>query len=106
MKLIELIECEDKIDYVVHLHKCIINPKYIKYVSPHDEHKGYSYIGIGDGVTLVKGSVEEIRAKIEGKKWHKILRQQWLFILGSMIRKHKPTKQVSKPRSTKARTAK
>lgn len=72
-RLIEVIECEDKMDKIVALHKCYVNPKHITYVSPHEK-KGYSYIGIGQSVTIVKGSIEEIKDKIEGKKWHKILR--------------------------------
>lgn len=74
MRLIEVIECEDLIEKIVPLHKCYVNPKSVTYVSPH-ERKGYSYIGIGQHTTIVKGSVEEIKDKIEGKKWHKILRR-------------------------------
>lgn len=99
MKLIEVIECEDKVDTMKVLHKCYVNPKNITYVSPHDK-KGYTYIGIGPVVTIVKGSVQEIREKIEGKKWHKILRRRLYSMWATVL------KLVSKFRLTKAHTAK
>lgn len=75
MKLVEFVECELGNESLCERSVCYVNPNYITYVEESEDFAGYSYIGIAGGQpTIVKGTAKEIKSKIEGKKWHKILR--------------------------------
>lgn len=55
---------------------CYINPKKVLYIEEDDEFKGYSFIGLVGATTIVKGTAEEVKNKLEGKRWLKILHLQ------------------------------
>lgn len=77
MRLVEFIECEVTHDKMRERISCYINPDNVVYIEEHEEHPGYSFIGlVGSVPTIVKGTAEEIKNKLEGKKWHKILHRQ------------------------------
>jgi hypothetical protein len=77
MKFVELIECELIDNKMVKRATCYVNPKKIEYIEGAEKpHKGYSYVGLGRLTTIVKGTPEEIIAKIKENKWLKILRLQ------------------------------
>lgn len=77
MKFIELTECEIVHDQVEERCFCLVNPDHVVYVEEVDECPGYSFIGFVYGSpTIVKGTAKEIKSKLEGKKWHKILHRQ------------------------------
>ena len=76
MTLIDVIECEITHDKMRERQTCAINPKFVRYISPCDDFDGYSYIGLGEQTTIVKGTPEELKKKLEGKKWLKIIHRQ------------------------------
>lgn len=77
MKLIKFIECEITHDKMRERNFCYVNPAHVVYVEEDDEYKGYSFIGlVGANPTIVKGTAEEIKEKLEGKKWLKTLHLQ------------------------------
>lgn len=75
--LVEFIECELTHDKMRERAKCFINAKYVTYIEEDDFFKGYCYIGfVAGNPTLVKGTLNEVKEKLEGKKWLKILHRQ------------------------------
>lgn len=74
MKLVRFVECEITHDKMRERIPCYINPDHVLYVENNDEFMGYSFIGlVGASPTIVKGTAEEVKEKLEGKKWLKIL---------------------------------
>lgn len=77
MKWVKFIECEITHDKMRERNFCYVNPAQVVYIEEDDEHKGYSFIGlVGVNPTIVKGTAEEIKEKLEGKKWLKTLHLQ------------------------------
>ena len=77
MKLVEFVECEITHDKMRERTKCYINPNHVLYIEEDDEFKGYSFIGlVGANPTIVKGTAEEVKERLEGKSWLKILHLQ------------------------------
>lgn len=76
MKLVKFIECEITHDKMRERSECYINPEHVVYVEDDEEHKGYSFIGLVNTTTIVKGTAEEVRKKLEGKIWLKTLHLQ------------------------------
>ena len=77
MKLVEFVECEITHDKMRERTHCYINPAHVIYVEEDEENKGYTFIGmVGTNPTIVKGTAEEVKEKLEGKKWLKILHLQ------------------------------
>lgn len=77
MRLVRFIECEITHDKMRERTHCYINPAKVIYIEEDDEYKGYSFIGIvGANPTIVKGTAEEVKERLEGKKWLKILHLQ------------------------------
>lgn len=76
MKLVKFIECEVNHDKMRERTECYINPDYVVYVEEDEEYNGYSFIGLVKTTTIVKGTAEEVKEKLEGKKWLKTLHLQ------------------------------
>ena len=77
MKLVKFTECEITHDKMRERTSCYINPAHVVYVEEDDEFKGYTFIGmVGANPTIVKGSAEEVKERLEGKSWLKILHRQ------------------------------
>lgn len=73
MRLVKFIECEVTHDKMRHRSVCYINPEKVVYIEEDEEHKGYSFIGLGSITTIVKGTASEVKEKLEGKSWLKTL---------------------------------
>lgn len=77
MRLVKFIECEVTHDKMRERIACYINPAHVVYIEEDDEFKGYTFIGlVGTNPTIVKGTAEEVKEKLEGKKWLKTLHLQ------------------------------
>lgn len=76
MGLVKFIECEVTHDKMRERTECYINPDHVVYVEEDEEYKGYSFIGLVKTTTIVKGTAEEVKEKLEGKSWRKILHLQ------------------------------
>lgn len=77
MRLVEFLECELVNDTMYIRTSCYVNPKHVVYVEEDEEHEGYSFIGlVGANPTIVKGTAKEVKEKLEGKRWLKILHLQ------------------------------
>ena len=76
MRLVKFIECEVVHDKMKERIECYINPDHVVYIEAVEEFKGYTFIGLVNTTTIVKGTVEEIKQKVEGKKWLKTLHLQ------------------------------
>lgn len=76
MRFVKFIECEIVHDKMCEHSKCYINPKHVVYIEDDEEHEGYSFIGLVNTTTIVKGKAEEVRKKLEGKIWLKTLHLQ------------------------------
>lgn len=77
MRLVKFIECEITHDKMRERTPCYLNPAQVVYVEEDDEFKGYTFIGlVGVSPTIVKGKAEEVKEKLEGKKWLKTLHLQ------------------------------
>ena len=64
MKLVKFIECEITHDKMRERAECNINPEHVVYIEEEEEHKGYSYIGLVTGTTIVKGTLEEVKKQL------------------------------------------
>ena len=73
MRLVKFIECEVTHDKMRERIECYINPEQVCYIEDNEEHKGYCFIGFKSYTTIVKGTATEIKEKLEGKSWRKIL---------------------------------
>lgn len=76
MRLVKFIECEVTHDKMRERTECYINPDHVVYVEEDEEYKGYSFIGLVKTTTIVKGTAEEVKERLEGKSWRKILHLQ------------------------------
>ncbi len=76
MRLVKFIECEVTHDKMRERISCYINPEHVVYIEEDEEHKGYTFIGLVNTTTIVKGSAEEVKERLEGKSWLKTLRLQ------------------------------
>lgn len=77
MRLVKFTECEITHDKMRERASCYINPDHVLYIEEDDEFKGYSFIGlVGANPTIVKGTAEEVKERLEGKSWLKILHLQ------------------------------
>lgn len=76
MKMVEFIECEVTHDKMRERSVCYINPEHVVYVEEDEEHKGYTFIGLVKTTTIVKGTAEEVKEKLEGRSWLKTLHLQ------------------------------
>ena len=76
MKLVKFKECEVTHDKMRERIDCYINPEHVVYVEEDEEHKGYSFIGLVNMTTIVKGNAEKVKEKLEGKSWLKTLHLQ------------------------------
>lgn len=77
MRLVKFVECEITHDKMRERSACYINPDHVVYVEEDEEHSGYSFIGlVGTNPTIVKGTAEEVKERLEGKTWLKILHLQ------------------------------
>ena len=76
MRLVKFKECEITHDKMRERIDCYINPEHVVYVEEDEEHKGYSFIGLVKMTTIVKGTAEDVKKKLEGKSWLKTLHLQ------------------------------
>lgn len=76
-RMISFIECEKVHDKTIERAECYINPTHVVYIEGDEECEGYTYIGLVNGsVTIVKGCINEVREKLEGRRWLKTLHLQ------------------------------
>lgn len=72
-KFVKFTECEIVDNKIVELLPVYINPDKVIHLGETEGFKGYSYIGLDNGKSIVKGTPKEIIKKIRGNIWHKIL---------------------------------